>query len=148
MESVPPWWIPISFSTAMELDITWSPLEECASRQPIYTLEVGILCLVVQPTAPQEPCLDAHAEPQGMSGLVLVPAQDDVDWLKLNSGQYGFYRVQYPEELWQRLTRVAARVTNDVPILPEVDFAGLLDDAWALNDAGTLPIHVFLNLTR
>jgi hypothetical protein len=56
--------------------------------------------------------------------------------------------VHYPDELWDRLTRVAARVIDDVPILPEVDFAGLLDDAWALNDAGGLPVHVFLNLTR
>ena len=68
--------------------------------------------------------------------------------MKLNVGQHGFYRVQYPEELWHRLTEVAARVVDEVPLLPEVEFAGLLDDAWALNDAGALPIHVFLNLTR
>ena len=68
--------------------------------------------------------------------------------MKLNAGQHGFYRVQYPEELWHRLTEVAARVVDKVPLLPEVEFAGLLDDAWALNDAGALPIHVFLNLTR
>ena len=68
--------------------------------------------------------------------------------MKLNAGQHGFYRVQYPEELWHQLTEVAARVVDEVPLLPEVEFAGLLDDAWALNDAGTLPIHVFLNFTR
>lgn len=74
--------------------------------------------------------------------------QGEGDWVKLNAGQHGFYRVQYPEELWHRLTEVAARVVDEVPLLPEVEFAGLLDDAWALNDAGTLPIHVFLNFTR
>ena len=68
--------------------------------------------------------------------------------MKLNAGQYGFYRVQYPDELWHRLTLVAARVVDEVPMLPEVEFAGLLDDAWALNEAGGLPIHIFLNLTR
>ncbi len=68
--------------------------------------------------------------------------------MKLNAEQYGFYRVQYPDELWHRLTVVAARVVDDIPMLPEVEFAGLLDDAWALNDAGGLPIHIFLNLTR
>lgn len=68
--------------------------------------------------------------------------------MKLNVEQYGFYRVQYPDALWHRLTEVAARVVDDIPMLPEVEFAGLLDDAWALNDAGGLPIHVFLNLTR
>ena len=74
--------------------------------------------------------------------------QGDDDWVKLNAGQYGFYRVQYPDELWHRLTLVAARVVDEVPMLPEVEFAGLLDDAWALNEAGGLPIHIFLNLTR
>lgn len=80
--------------------------------------------------------------------LGVCAGQSDADWLKLNAGQTGLYRVHYPDELWDRLTRVAARVIDDVPILPEVDFAGLLDDAWALNDAGGLPVHIFLNLTR
>ena len=74
--------------------------------------------------------------------------QGDDDWVKLNVEQYGFYRVQYPDELWQRLTEVAARVVDDIPLLPEVEFAGLLGDAWALNDAGIVPVHTFLNLTR
>ena len=79
---------------------------------------------------------------------VYLLLQGDDDWVKLNAEQYGFYRVQYPDELWHRLTLVAARVVDDVPMLPEVEFAGLLDDAWALNEAGGLPIHIFLNLTR
>lgn len=83
-----------------------------------------------------------------MTCLTLLRFQGDTDWVKLNSGQYGFYRVQYPDVLWDRLTQVAARVVDEVPILEEVEFAGLLDDAWALNDAGGLPIHIFLNLTR
>ena len=40
IEKVPPWWLPISFSTATELDTTWKPLESCSSKEPIYTLEV------------------------------------------------------------------------------------------------------------
>ncbi len=46
--------------------------------------------------------------------------QGDADWLKLNAGQTGLYRVHYPDELWERLTIVAARVIDDVPIMPEV----------------------------
>jgi len=83
-----------------------------------------------------------------LKSVVCCIEQSDADWLKLNAGQTGLYRVHYPDELWDRLTRVAARVIDDVPILPEVDFAGLLDDAWALNDAGGVPVHIFLNLTR
>ncbi len=68
--------------------------------------------------------------------------------MKLNAGQTGFFRVQYPPPLWAALTRAAGLVTDGEPALPAIDLAGLLDDAWALNLAGQLPIHVFLNLTR
>lgn len=41
VEKVPPWWVPVSFATATQLDITWQPLESCSSKEPIYTLQVG-----------------------------------------------------------------------------------------------------------
>ena len=81
--------------------------------------------------------------------MVRPPAlQSTTDWVKLNAGQTGFFRVQYPLPLWGSLIRAAGQVSEGEPALPAIDFAGLLDDAWALNLAGRLPIHVFLNLTR
>lgn len=40
-EKVAPWWIPVSFKTASEIDTRWAPLDTCASLAPIYTLKVS-----------------------------------------------------------------------------------------------------------
>lgn len=74
------------------------------------------------------------------------------EWVKANAGQTGAFRVAYAPELWARLA-VAAGVSPKpgqagAPGLPPADMAGLLDDAWALAEAGAAPISAFLNLTR
>ena len=77
--------------------------------------------------------------------------QDDDDWIKLNAGQYGLFRVNYPVSLWTRLADAAAAVPaeNTAPAILAVDLAGLLDDSWALAQAGdSLSITHFLQLTR
>ena len=74
------------------------------------------------------------------------------EWVKANAGQTGAFRVAYAPELWARLA-AAARVSPKpgqagAPGLPPADVAGLLDDTWALAQAGAAPISAFLNLTR
>ena len=39
-QRVAPWWIPISFKTATDIDAHWAPMDTCASLAPIYTLKV------------------------------------------------------------------------------------------------------------
>jgi hypothetical protein len=39
-QRVAPWWIPISFKTASDIDAHWAPMDTCASLAPIYTLKV------------------------------------------------------------------------------------------------------------
>ncbi|MBI4460532.1 MAG: M1 family metallopeptidase, partial [Acidobacteria bacterium] len=63
----------------------------------------------------------------------LEVALTDGDWVKLNPGQSGFYRVAYPAELWERLAEAMR-----AGALPPVDRLGLLDDAFALARAGYL----------
>lgn len=72
------------------------------------------------------------------------------DWAKLNAGQLGAFRVSYSPELWARLAAAAAVTPKHAgaPGLAPADVAGLLDDAWALAEAGIAPISAFLNLTR
>lgn len=70
---------------------------------------------------------------------VLQNAASAGTWVKANAGQYGFFRVQYDEALWARLVAAA-------PTLPPTDLAGLLEDSWALAEAGELGIDTFLNL--
>lgn len=79
--------------------------------------------------------------------------QGEGDWIKLNARQYGLYRVNYPPELWDRLAEAATKSRPDakgqeVPVVQGDDYAGLLDDAFALAQAGLTPISNFLNLTR
>ena len=64
-----------------------------------------------------------------------------LDWVKVNLGQTGFYRVSYPTEEWARL-----RSAVDAHHLQATDRLGLQNDAYALVRAGVLPATVFLDL--
>ncbi|KAK9817285.1 hypothetical protein WJX72_012218 [[Myrmecia] bisecta] len=79
--------------------------------------------------------------------------KDSSDWIKLNAGQVGCFRVDYAQDLWTRLADAAAQnatVTgaDGADKVGEADLSGLLDDAFALAGAGVEPITVFLDLVR
>ena len=80
----------------------------------------------------------------------LCSLQDDEDWFKLNAGQYGLFRVNYPKFVWDRLANAAQSppADNQPPPIPAEDLAGLLDDSWALAQAAETPIDNFLALSR
>ena len=65
------------------------------------------------------------------------------DWIKVNAGQTGFFRVSYPTAEWDRLRQAVARKE-----LPPTDRLGLQADAWALARAGFIPVTVFLSLAE
>ncbi len=65
------------------------------------------------------------------------------DWVKLNAGQSGFYRVSYSEDEWQRLARAVENLD-----LPERDRLGLQSDAYALMRAGFIPATLYLSITE
>ena len=70
-----------------------------------------------------------------------VEINDTVDWLKLNFGQTGFYRVAYSDLEWEAIqTAVAGKA------LPAVDRLGVQNDAYALARSGHLPATIFLSL--
>ncbi|HYY47073.1 MAG TPA: ERAP1-like C-terminal domain-containing protein, partial [Thermoplasmata archaeon] len=64
------------------------------------------------------------------------------DWVKVNAGQSGFYRVNYPPEEWERLQRAV-----EAGELGPEDRIGLQNDAHALTRAGYLPATRLLELT-
>src|SRR5437879_3575556 len=66
----------------------------------------------------------------------------DRDWIKVNAGQSGFYRVNYSQDEWGRLRRAVASRELDTP-----DRIGLQNDAYAMTRAGYLPATTFLEFT-
>ena len=66
----------------------------------------------------------------------------DSDWIKVNAGQSGFYRVNYPADEWKRLRNavVSGELSPD-------DRIGLQNDAYDLMRAGYLPATTLLELT-
>ena len=70
---------------------------------------------------------------------VTLPARGQVRWVYANAGEQGYYRTSYAPPLREALARSVPR------LLPEERF-GLLDNAWALTQKGTLPIGEFMDL--
>jgi len=79
--------------------------------------------------------------------LLLASAEERIelpeaaDWVVVNEGGYGFYRVRYAPDL---LARLAEKPSD---ILMPVERFNLLNDAWALTLAGLFPVGAFLDLT-
>lgn len=104
------WWVPLAFTTSSTPGGTreWTQLEGCVGQQPITKL------------------------------------RGKGDWVKVNAGQYGLFRVQYDRDLWRRLVAAVASGSGEsgggaqpqAPTLSEVDVAGLVEDSWALAEAG------------
>ena len=64
-------------------------------------------------------------------------------WVKVNAGQTGFYRVNYPRSQWDSLGKAVSSLQ-----LPATDRLGLQNDAFALMRAGILPPTTFLSLAE
>ncbi|XP_059219771.1 glutamyl aminopeptidase [Stomoxys calcitrans] len=73
---------------------------------------------------------------------VSVPIQ--TKWLKFNSHQVGYYRINYEETMWHE-------ITSDLVANPEkfdvADRAHLLNDVFALADGSQVPYGVALDMT-
>jgi len=65
-------------------------------------------------------------------------------WIKANVGQTGFYRVNYDQKNWNRLTN---QLSSNHKVFAAVDRSGLIDDAFNLARAGQLGMSTALGLT-
>lgn len=80
----------------------------------------------------------------------LIPALPKGGWVKVNARQYGYYRVNYSPELWFAATTAAAQrdAVTSFPVMRGVDYAGLIEDSYALAEAGMLEASVFLETLK
>ncbi|XP_037030240.1 glutamyl aminopeptidase isoform X2 [Bradysia coprophila] len=65
-------------------------------------------------------------------------------WIKFNKDQFGYYRVNYPEEMWTSLISILQTETETLSI---ADRAHLINDAFSLAEATLLPYETALTLT-
>ncbi|XP_035773194.1 glutamyl aminopeptidase-like isoform X5 [Anopheles albimanus] len=66
-------------------------------------------------------------------------------WVKFNYQQVGYYRVNYPDNMWDQFAKA---LTDNASTFTIGDRTGLLNDAFALADASLLKYSVALELTR
>ncbi|XP_058129124.1 aminopeptidase A-like [Anopheles ziemanni] len=77
--------------------------------------------------------------------IIEVPGGTANGWMKLNYRQIGYYRVNYPVEMWEEFGEA---LRNDVNTFTIGDRTGLVNDAFALADASMLAYSTALELTR
>jgi puromycin-sensitive aminopeptidase len=63
-----------------------------------------------------------------------------VDWIVVNEGGHGFYRVRYSPELLSKLT------ANLTQVLQPIERFGLVSDTWASTVAGHTPLNEYLKM--
>jgi len=80
----------------------------------------------------------------------LIPALPKGGWVKVNTRQYGYYRVNYSPELWTAGSIAAAQrdELTGYEVMRGVDYAGLIEDSYALTEAGMIEASVFLETLR
>jgi len=71
-----------------------------------------------------------------------LPSTGDAEWLKLNKGQFGYYRVNYGEEIYKDLKKDL--ISQWTPS----ERCGILDDAFALAYASYLEYNVTLDFIQ
>jgi len=72
-----------------------------------------------------------------------IPIQNYGDWIKLNWGHTGFYRINYPKEMWMEYIQA---IENGE--IPSSDMIGLLYDAHALFSHQMVDFEVVLKLSH
>ncbi|XP_049868546.1 glutamyl aminopeptidase-like isoform X2 [Pectinophora gossypiella] len=75
---------------------------------------------------------------------VTLTLKEDETWLKINNNQVGYYRVNYPYEMWDELIKELQSGSKKLTIS---DRAHLLNEIFALADASRVPYRMALNLT-
>ncbi|XP_037807914.1 glutamyl aminopeptidase-like isoform X3 [Lucilia sericata] len=74
---------------------------------------------------------------------VTTPAA--VEWIKFNKDQVGYYRVNYPTDMWQSLTKA---LFENRGVFSVSDRAHLINDAFVLADAGQVDYSIALELSK
>lgn len=86
--------------------------------------------------------LESIAKPHSPTVTFEVPPE--VEYIKCNVNQTGFYRVSYPDDMWSSIIQT---LLKDHTKFSPADRANLIDDAFTLCKAGELNASVPLQLS-
>ncbi|CAG9785493.1 unnamed protein product [Diatraea saccharalis] len=75
---------------------------------------------------------------------VHLTVEEGGNWVKINNNQVGYYRVNYPLDLWQKLIEQLKAKSAQLSIS---DRSHLLDDVFALAEARVVPYDIALSLS-
>ncbi|XP_073818649.1 aminopeptidase A-like [Musca autumnalis] len=75
---------------------------------------------------------------------VTVEVPSETRWLKFNSHQIGYYRVNYEEDMWNEIIADLVATPSKFAI---ADRAHLLNDIFSLADASQIPYNIALDMT-
>lgn len=69
----------------------------------------------------------------------------NVEWIKFNKDQKGYYRVNYEPDMWESISNA---LTNDPTMFSVLDRAHLLNDVFSLAQAGEVAYATALKMTE
>ncbi|XP_068751963.1 puromycin-sensitive aminopeptidase-like [Montipora capricornis] len=124
---------------SFELTISQRKFSADGSSEDSFQWKVPIA--VSTRARPAEPAAETLLEEK--SSVLVVGGVGQDEWIKLNPGQVGFYRVQYSSAMLELL--LPAIRDNS---LPPRDRLGLQSDLFALAQAGLVPTTEFLKLAE
>jgi len=118
--------------TLRQQRFAFTPLED--GRDTLWPVPVGVR-------------YSAHGQVRERRELVEAAAltldlDPDLDWVVVNAGGHGFYRVRYTADLLHRLTPVMMQQ------LAPIERYGLVDDTWAAVLSGATSASAFLNFAQ
>ncbi|XP_025084007.1 aminopeptidase N-like [Pomacea canaliculata] len=62
-------------------------------------------------------------------------------WLIVNAQQYGYFRVNYEDEMWMKIIE---QLSNDPSVIHPINRAQIINDAWSLAKKGDLNMSIAL----
>lgn len=74
-----------------------------------------------------------------------ISVPNDIEWIKFNKDQVGYYRVKYEQSMWESLN---AALESDINTMSVLDRAHLLNDVFSLAEAQQVAYDTALTMTK
>lgn len=76
---------------------------------------------------------------------ITISVDADIEWIKFNKDQVGYYRVKYDNTMWNNLNLA---LEKDIETMSVLDRAHLLNDVFSLAEGGLVDYSIALTMTK